>query len=116
MAKITADLLDLDPDQVLVISTGVIGRYMPMDAVKSGIIDACADLDAAHGLDAAHAIMTTDSKPKLAELEIDLGGVPVRIGGVGKGSGMIPPNMAPELAYIPTRAPRETGRVAFIGE
>jgi glutamate N-acetyltransferase / amino-acid N-acetyltransferase len=109
MAKITADHLDLDPDQVLVSSTGVIGRYMPMDAVKSGIIDACADLDAAHGLDAAHAIMTTDSKPKLAELEVDLGGVQVRIGGMCKGSGMIHPNMATMLAYITTDAAVEPG-------
>ena len=109
MAKITADHLDLDPDQVLVSSTGVIGRYMPMDAVKSGIIDACGDLDAAHGLDAAHAIMTTDSRPKLAELELHLGGVPVRIGGMSKGSGMIHPNMATMLAYVTTDAAVEPG-------
>ncbi len=113
MAKITADHLDLDPDQVLVSSTGVIGRYMPMDAVKSGIIDACADLDAAHGMDAAHAIMTTDSKPKLAELELYLG-VPVRIGGMSKGSGMIHPNMATMLAYITTDAAVEPGLMASL--
>ncbi|TME96910.1 MAG: bifunctional glutamate N-acetyltransferase/amino-acid acetyltransferase ArgJ [Chloroflexi bacterium] len=112
MAKITADHLDLDPDQVLVSSTGVIGRYMPMDAVKSGIISACADMDAAHGLDAAHAIMTTDSKPKLAELGVDLGGVQVRIGGMCKGSGMIHPNMATMLAYITTDAAVEPGLMA----
>ena len=112
MAKITADHLDLDPDQVLVSSTGVIGRYMPMEAVKSGIVSACADLDAAHGLDAAHAIMTTDSKPKLAELEVDLGGVQVRIGGMCKGSGMIHPNMATMLAYITTDADVEPGLMA----
>jgi glutamate N-acetyltransferase/amino-acid N-acetyltransferase len=93
-------------------STGVIGRYMPMDAVKPGIINACADLDAAHGLDAAHAIMTTDSKPKLAELEVDLGGVQVRIGGMCKGSGMIHPNMATMLAYITTDAAVEPGLMA----
>ena len=112
MAKITADHLDLDPDQVLVSSTGVIGRYMPMDAVKSGIISACADLDVAHGLDAAHAIMTTDSRPKLAELEVELGGARVRIGGMSKGSGMIHPNMATMLAYITTDAAVEPGLMA----
>ena len=112
MAKITADHLDLDPDQVLVSSTGVIGRYMPMDVVKSGIINACADLDAAHGLDAARAIMTTDSKPKLAELEVDVDGVQVRIGGMCKGSGMIHPNMATMLAYITTDAAVEPGLMA----
>src|SRR2546430_11768678 len=112
MAKITADHLDLDPDQVVVSSTGVIGRYMPMEAVKSGIIDACADLDAAHGLDAAHAIMTTDSQPKLAELEVNLGGARVRVGGMCKGSGMIHPNMATMLAYITTDAAVEPGLMA----
>ncbi|HET7467412.1 MAG TPA: bifunctional glutamate N-acetyltransferase/amino-acid acetyltransferase ArgJ [Candidatus Dormibacteraeota bacterium] len=112
MAKITADHLDLDPDQVLVSSTGVIGRYMPMDAVKSGIVSACADLDASHGLDAAHAIMTTDSRPKTAELEINLAGTPVRVGGMCKGSGMIHPNMATMLAYITTDAAVEPGLMA----
>ncbi|HEV2476923.1 MAG TPA: bifunctional ornithine acetyltransferase/N-acetylglutamate synthase, partial [Candidatus Dormibacteraeota bacterium] len=44
MAKLSADRLDLDPDQVLVSSTGVIGRYLPMDAIKSGIGEACGKL------------------------------------------------------------------------
>ena len=104
MAKLTADNLDLDPDQVLVSSTGVIGRYMPMDAVKSGIAVACADLDPAHGEEAALAIMTTDSVPKMAEVELELAGGTVRIGGMSKGSGMIHPNMATLLAYITTDA------------
>ena len=112
MAKITADHLDLDPDQVLVSSTGVIGRFMPMDAVKPGIISACADLDAAHGLEAAHAIMTTDTRPKVAQLEVALEGAQVRIGGMCKGSGMIHPNMATMLAYITTDAAVEPGLMA----
>ncbi len=112
MAKLTADQLDLDPDQVLVSSTGVIGRYMPMNAVKAGIQAACADLDAEHGDDAARAIMTTDSVPKTATLEITLGGAPVRVGGMSKGSGMIHPNMATMLAYITTDAAVEPGLMA----
>ncbi len=112
MAKLTADQLDLDPDQVLVSSTGVIGRYMPMNAVKAGIAAACANLDADHGEDAARAIMTTDSVPKTATLEITLGGAPVRIGGMCKGSGMIHPNMATMLAYITTDAVVEPGLMA----
>jgi glutamate N-acetyltransferase / amino-acid N-acetyltransferase len=112
MAKLTADQLDLDPDQVLVSSTGVIGRYMPMNAVKAGIQTACADLDADHGDDAARAIMTTDSVPKTATLEITLGGSPVRVGGMCKGSGMIHPNMATMLAYITTDAAVEPGLMA----
>lgn len=112
MAKLTADRLDLDPDQVLVSSTGVIGRYMPMDAVKVGIAGACADLDASHGEDAARAIMTTDTVPKTAHLDLELGGKTVRVGGMSKGSGMIHPNMATMLAYITTDAAVEPGLMA----
>ena len=85
MAKLSADRLDLDPDQVLVSSTGVIGRHLPMAAVKSGISQACESLSAESGEAAARAIMTTDTKPKTARVEVDLGGVPVRIGGMGVG-------------------------------
>jgi glutamate N-acetyltransferase / amino-acid N-acetyltransferase len=112
MAKLTADRLDLDPDQVLVSSTGVIGRYMPMDAVKLGIAGACADLDASHGQDAARAIMTTDTVPKTAQLDLELGGKTIRVGGMSKGSGMIHPNMATMLAYITTDAAVEPGLMA----
>jgi glutamate N-acetyltransferase/amino-acid N-acetyltransferase len=109
MAKLTADRLDLDPDQVLVSSTGVIGRYMPMDAVKVGIAGACGDLDPSHGDEAARAIMTTDTVPKTAQLDLELGATTVRIGGMCKGSGMIHPNMATMLAYITTDAAVEPG-------
>ena len=112
MAKLTADKLDLDPDQVLVGTTGVIGRYLPMDAVKAGITSACATLSPAHGLEAARAIMTTDTVPKTAEVEIEIGGRTVRVGGMCKGSGMIHPNMATMLAYITTDAAVEPGLMA----
>jgi glutamate N-acetyltransferase / amino-acid N-acetyltransferase len=114
MAKLTADRLDLDPDQVLVSSTGVIGRYMPMDAVKVGIAGACGDLDPSHGDEAARAIMTTDTVPKTAQLDIELGATTVRIGGMCKGSGMIHPNMATMLAYITTDAAVEPGLMSSI--
>ena len=109
MAKLSADRLDLDPDQVLVSSTGVIGRYLPMDAIKSGIGDACASLSAESGDAAARAIMTTDTVPKVARLDLKLGGATVRVGGMCKGSGMIHPNMATMLAYITTDAAVEAG-------
>ena len=101
MAKLSADRLDLDPDQVLVSSTGVIGRYLPMNAIKSGIAEA--------GDAAARAIMTTDTRPKTAQVEVDIAGATVRIGGMCKGSGMIHPNMATMLAYITTDAAVEPG-------
>ena len=109
MAKLSADRLDLDPDQVLVSSTGVIGRYLPMDAIKPGIAEACGNLSAQSGEAAARAIMTTDTVPKTAQTEVDLGGRTVRIGGMCKGSGMIHPNMATMLAYITTDAAVEPG-------
>ncbi len=112
MAKLTADRLDLDPDQVLVGTTGVIGRYLPMDAVKAGITSACGALSHDHGLEAARAIMTTDTVPKTAQMEIEIGGSTVRIGGMCKGSGMIHPNMATMLAYITTDAAVEPGLMA----
>ncbi len=109
MAKLSADRLDLDPDQVLVSSTGVIGRYLPMNAIKSGIADACGRLTVDGGDAAARAIMTTDTVPKTAQLEVELGGRTVRVGGMSKGSGMIHPNMATMLAYVTTDAAVETG-------
>jgi glutamate N-acetyltransferase/amino-acid N-acetyltransferase len=112
MAKLSADRLDLDPDQVLVSSTGVIGRNLPMAAVKSGIAQACESLRDDAGEAAARAIMTTDTVPKTARAEVEVSGVTVRVGGMCKGSGMIHPNMATMLAYITTDAAVEAGLMA----
>jgi glutamate N-acetyltransferase/amino-acid N-acetyltransferase len=112
MAKLSADRLDLDPDQVLVSSTGVIGRYLPMAAIKSGIAQACGQLSPDAGEAAARAIMTTDTIPKTAHVEVEVGRSAVRVGGMCKGSGMIHPNMATMLAYITTDAAVEPGLMA----
>ncbi len=114
MAKLSADRLDLDPDQVLVSSTGVIGRYLPMDAIKPGIAEACDGLSSDRGDAAAKAIMTTDTVPKTAHVEVDIAGTRVRVGGMSKGSGMIHPNMATMLAYITTDAAVEAGLMSGI--
>ena len=114
MAKLTADRLDLDPDQVLVGTTGVIGRYLPMEPVKRGIAEACRDLRAEHGEAAARAIMTTDTVPKTYAIELDLEGTTVRVGGMCKGSGMIHPNMATMLAYVTTDAAVPAGWTASV--
>jgi glutamate N-acetyltransferase/amino-acid N-acetyltransferase len=116
MAKLSADRLDLDPDQVLVSTTGVIGRYLPMDAIKSGIAEACGSLSPDAGEAAARAIMTTDTVPKTARLDVDLSGVTVRVGGMCKGSGMIHPNMATMLAYITTDAAVEPGLMSTLAK
>ncbi len=105
MAKLTADQLDLDPDQIIVATTGVIGRYLPMAQIRAGIKHAGAHLAADAGPRAAAAIMTTDTVPKTAGVEVDLpGGGTVRVGGMAKGSGMIHPNMATMLAFVTTDA------------
>jgi glutamate N-acetyltransferase/amino-acid N-acetyltransferase len=112
MAKLTSDRLDLEPSQVLVGTTGVIGRYLPMDAVKHGIAGACGSLTGDGGEAAARAIMTTDTAPKTHAIEFELGGTTVRVGGMSKGSGMIHPNMATMLAYVTTDASVAPGWVA----
>ncbi len=114
MAKLTADRLELDPPQVLVSSTGVIGRFLPMTAVKNGIRLACDSLSPKGGGAAAKAIMTTDTVPKTAELELELAGATVRVGGMCKGSGMIHPNLATMLAYVVTDAAVEPGWTAQV--
>src|SRR5207248_4833912 len=87
-------------------------RYLPMDAIRSGIAQACGSLSAEQGVAAARAIMTTDTVPKTAQVDLDVAGATVRVGGMCKGSGMIHPNMATMLAYITTDAAVEPGLMA----
>jgi glutamate N-acetyltransferase/amino-acid N-acetyltransferase len=96
--------LGIKESQILVASTGVIGQFLPMDKMTLGIYDAVKHLRRDGSADAAEGICTTDTFPKEYAVEIDLGGVPVRIGGIAKGSGMIAPNMATMLAFITTDA------------
>ena len=103
MTKITAEELHIEPQKVLVSSTGVVGVQLPMDIVSQGIKKACATvLTGNSSSDAAEAIMTTDTFPKEAAVEMEVGGKIVRIGGIAKGSGMIHPNMATMLSFITT--------------
>jgi glutamate N-acetyltransferase / amino-acid N-acetyltransferase len=112
MAQIAASALRIPESAVFVSSTGVIGQYLPMDKIQSGIRQAVSELRKDGSTDAATAIMTTDTYPKETAVEILVGGVPVRIGCISKGSGMIAPMMAlPDttrhatmLAFITTDA------------
>lgn len=105
MAKITANELNIDAQEVLVSSTGVIGVQLPMDTVSQGIKQVCAAvLNSNSSSDAAEAIMTTDTFPKEAAVVVEIGGRTVTIGGIAKGSGMIHPNMATMLSFIATDA------------
>ena len=104
MAKLAGDALDLDPSEVLVSSTGVIGRLLPMDRVRDGIVAACADLSREQGELAARAIMTTDTRVKQSVARFHVGGVEHTVGGMAKGSGMIHVNMATMLGIVTTDA------------
>ena len=102
MAAMVGEHLNLEPENVLVSSTGVIGVQLPMDAIGKGIQRAAGTLRDDGGHDAAQAIMTTDTVPKEVAVEVEVGGHTVRIGGMTKGAGMIAPNMATMLAFLAT--------------
>lgn len=102
MAAAAGALLKVDPHQVAVASTGVIGVPLPMDRIVPAIGRIALT---ASGSDAvSRAIMTTDTRPKVAQREVTLAGGTVRIGGIAKGAGMIHPNMATLLAFVTTDA------------
>jgi len=102
MVQTTADVADCDPGEVLVASTGVIGRSMPMDRIRAAIQEAGGRLDAGHGHLAAEAIMTTDTRRKEAAAQFVAAGVTHTVGGMAKGAGMIHPDMATLLAFVTT--------------
>lgn len=105
-AEEAAKVLGIPADAVLVGSTGVIGKQLPMDRIKNGVAKlAAAKKDTLEaGTDAAKAIMTTDTCKKEIALELEISGKTVTIGGMAKGSGMIHPNMCTMLSFITTDA------------
>ena len=105
MCLIAGQSLGCNPSQVIPMSTGVIGRRLPIRKILKGIETLSGQLDRGPTADAAaaKAIMTTDLKPKAAVKKVRLpGGATVSIGGIAKGSGMIAPNMATMLGIITT--------------
>ncbi len=96
--------LDIENNQVLPLSTGVIMEPLPVDRIKAGIPAAHADLDPAHWATAAEAIMTTDTVAKAVSRQVVIDGKTVSITGISKGAGMIEPNMATMLGLIATDA------------
>ncbi len=99
-----AALTQVDRTAVLPFSTGVIGEPLPVDKIVKALPAALADLREDNWLKAAQGIMTTDTRPKAASVQIDLGGVRLTITGISKGAGMIKPNMATMLGYVATDA------------
>jgi glutamate N-acetyltransferase/amino-acid N-acetyltransferase len=106
MCSETAGYLVVDPHEVLVASTGIIGEHLPMANVVAGIEDAVGELSesASAGMSFTKAIMTTDTKPKIACRRIEISGKRVTIAGTTKGAGMIGPNMATTLCFLTTDA------------
>ncbi|MGI6255282.1 MAG: bifunctional glutamate N-acetyltransferase/amino-acid acetyltransferase ArgJ [Acutalibacter sp.] len=102
MCQLTAQALGIEPQDVVVASTGVIGQVLPMEPIAAGIPELVKVLspEGSHG--AATAIMTTDTIPKEAAAEVEIGGKTVHVGGISKGSGMIHPNMATMLCFVTT--------------
>ena len=107
MTAEVAAQLGCPPEDVLVCSTGVIGRFLPREKLAAGIPNVAGRLaSSAEGFrTAATAIMTTDTFPKLATACRQVGGAEVRVSGVAKGAAMIAPNMATMLAVLMTDAP-----------
>ncbi len=104
MAQYVAEALNCRADEVLVLSTGVIGTQLPMDKIRYGA-DCAAESLGDDWASAAAAIMTTDTRPKQAFVEITTAsGETYRIAGISKGAGMIAPNMATMLGIIVTDA------------
>ena len=103
MQALAAAELKLEPEEVAVASTGVIGEHLPMDRVEAGIKEAATSLSD-DGSPFAEAILTTDTCTKEAVATVEIRGEVVTVGGVAKGSGMIHPNMATMLAFVTTDA------------
>jgi len=106
MAELAANELHVKPEQVLVASTGVIGRPLPMPILEAGIPKATRE--AATGREAAsafaHSILTTDTGTKVTTLKLEWAGAVCTITGFAKGAAMIGPNMATMLGFILTDA------------
>ena len=99
-AQLLGEVAGIDPNSVLLASTGVIGQRMAMDGLRAGIPKLVAAASETGSDAAAKAIVTTDLVPKSIALETTIDGRPVRIGGIAKGSGMIHPDMATMLAFV----------------
>ena len=106
MARLGAAVGQAADDQALVLSTGIIGEYLPMEKIAHGIQSAaqCLGNDEASFIHAARGILTTDRGPKVAQRTVEVGGRSIRIAGMAKGAGMIGPNMATMLGIVMTDA------------
>lgn len=105
-AQTAAEVFGIQKEQVLVSSTGVIGKQLPMEKIQAGIhmLAQTKGNDKLCGAEAAEAILTTDTHKKEAAVQLEIGGKTVTIGAMAKGSGMIHPNMCTMLSFLVTDA------------
>jgi len=105
MAQTTADVLGISKSEVLVASTGLIGKQLEMRKLLTGIEDLGSQIASGRANPRfSKAIMTTDTREKTVSATVEIGGREVTIGGAAKGSGMIHPNMATMLGFVATDA------------
>jgi glutamate N-acetyltransferase/amino-acid N-acetyltransferase len=105
MATIAAERLGIPVEEILVASTGVIGRALPMEKIETGL--KALTLGRPGGADFSRAIMTTDTRPKERAARVTVAGVTYTVGGTAKGSGMVHPDMATVFCFMTTDAPVE---------
>ncbi len=99
-----AELTQVTSQHVLPFSTGVIGEPLPASKIAASLAEAIQSLDAGSWAVAAEAIMTTDTAPKAASVQVTIGSAVVTVTGIAKGAGMIRPDMATMLAFVGTDA------------
>lgn len=102
--KALASLLNINSQQILPFSTGVILEALPVGRIISALPQAIDNLGPNNWFEAAYGIMTTDTQPKIVSRRVDLGGTTITITGISKGAGMIRPNMATMLGFLGTDA------------
>jgi len=100
MCALTASKLNLNMEDILVASTGVIGKTLDIAPIQKHIDKLIQGLSSDNSLAASEGIMTTDTYPKQFALTFEIDGIPCHIGAMAKGSGMIHPNMATMLAFL----------------
>jgi glutamate N-acetyltransferase/amino-acid N-acetyltransferase len=106
MARLAAQACGAEPHQALVMSTGIIGEFLPMDKIEQGISAAAVKLGSSETslVSAARGMLTTDTVHKLAGRTVQIGGREIQVTGMAKGAAMMGPNMATMLALILTDA------------
>ncbi len=102
MCSLAAESLELEKEDILVGSTGVIGQKLSIEPIRNVITELTGSLSEKGSPLACEAIMTTDTRKKEFAVEFELDGKKCHVGGISKGSGMINPNMATMLAFITT--------------